>query len=193
MRVKIPLAALGAAAAIVAAGCLGGGGAVQAPAQPGGQTAQAPAPPGGQTAQVVITGAVNKSYTPGDVGALKWSDSEVGIDLYQESPGQTGVVGCEVAIHFPLDSPPGTYAIQNQLERGAGAWGGGATLWASYWGDRCEDTDNSTFGYVSIGGTLVLTASGTSFSGSFEFDAVLAEDKTKKIHVSGTFQNVALP
>jgi hypothetical protein len=155
--------------------------------QPGGSTeqapvpaAQAPTPSAGQTARVVITGAVNKTYTPSEVTAVKIADS-VGISLYQDFP-------CGVGIQFPLDSPPGTYAIENLREHA-----GYAKVWARYGeGGACKD-DGGFFGYESIGGTLVLTASGKRFSGSFEFDAVNAKDTAKRIHVSGAFQDAALP
>jgi hypothetical protein len=179
VRVRMPLAVLGAVVAIAAGGCLGGGGAVQSPAQPGGQTAQTPAPPAGQTAQVVITGAVNKTYTPSEVDAVKIGD-RVGISLYEDFP-------CGVDIQFPLDSPPGTYAFDNMRVEMV------PKVWARYGELGACETDGGFFGYESVGGTLVLTASGTSFSGTFEFDAVDAKDTTKKIHVSGAFQNAALP
>ncbi len=164
--------------ALVSPGCSRPG--TTQPSGPTGQApvpaAQAPAPPAGKAARVVITGAVSKTYTPGAVTAVRISDS-AGISLYQDFP-------CSVDIQFPLDSPPGTYAIEDVRNQGPIA-----KVFARY-GVLCDESQKS---YESIGGKLVLTASGKSFSGSFEFDAGNVKDKAKRIHVSGAFKDAALP
>ena len=47
--------------------------------------------------------------------------------------------------------------------------------------------------FQSTSGTLTLTATGASFSGTFTFNAVNLKDKTKTIQVSGSFSNVVAP
>jgi hypothetical protein len=125
------------------------------------------------TAQVVITGAVNETYTTNTV-KTEFDYGTLSIILDKDS-------SCGVTIEFPSDSPPGTYAIENISE-------GQSAAKVRAVASSCDPAD--PFGYASTGGTLVLTASGTSFSGTFEFDGVNGKDPMKKIHVSGAFQNV---
>jgi hypothetical protein len=56
-------------------------------------------------------------------------------------------------------------------------------------GEMCELEEGH---YESTGGALNLTASGTSFSGTFEFTAWSVRDHSKSIQVTGSFTNVSL-
>jgi len=142
----------------------------------GDTAAQAPASGGGPASRVVITGSVNKTYTPSEVSAVKIADA-VGISLYEEFP-------CGVSVTFPLALQPGTCPIEDILNLA-----GTVKVFARY-GEVCAEDERH---YASTSGKLVLTASGKSFSGSFEFAAGHVRDKSKTIHVSGSFRNASRP
>jgi hypothetical protein len=150
-------------AAVLLAAC---GGSASSPA--GDQTSAQPG-------QVVITGAIDKTYTPQEVYAVKIADS-VGIGLDEEFP-------CGVSLQFPIDIQPGTYPIEDVLHE----------IVSDVFGRYGEVCDLEEGHYASTAGTLTLTATGASFSGTFEFSAASVRDNSKTIQVSGSFSNVPFP
>jgi hypothetical protein len=147
-----------------------------APQQPAGNTApvttaQAPASSGNANAgQVVISGAVNKTYTPINFEAGTLGNSMI-INLHE-----TTIDGISLAI--PPDTQPGTYAIEDHLTNAVVDFSGEYALWKS-----------DAF-YESTKGTLTLTATGSKFSGQFQFTAVNSKDSSKTIEVTGSFADV---
>lgn len=140
-------------------------------------SASTPAAVGSATAsarQVVISGAVNKTYTPTQVSAVKIID-RVGISVMEEFP-------CGVELRFPIDMQPGTYPIGEYIAAPP------ADVIAQYSPDCGKEGH-----YLSGQGTLKLTASGGKYSGEFEFTAKYNRDQSKTIRVSGSFSDAALP
>ena len=145
----------------------------------GGGESRAAASDNARTGQVVITGAINKTYTPREVAAVKIGD-DIGINVNEKSV-------CGVSVQFPIDAQPGSYPIEDRLHQVV------AKVFGEY-GSFC-DSGGSLSGntYQSTNGKLTLTASGAKFSGAFEFSAGNLKDQSKTIQVSGSFNDVSLP
>jgi hypothetical protein len=135
---------------------------------------RAPASATARARQVVISGAINKTYTPVEISAAKIMD-RVGISLMEEFP-------CGAELRFPIDMQPGEYPIGEHMSVPL------AEVIAQYSPDCGKDGS-----YLSSQGTLKLTASGGKYSGEFEFTAKHNRDQSKTIKVSGSFSDVALP
>ena len=149
------------------------------PAPSGGIESRADASDNARNGQVVITGAINKTYTPREVAAVKIGD-DVGINVIEKSV-------CGVSVQFPIDAQPGSYPIEDQLHQVV-------TKVSGEYGAFC-DSGGSLSGntYQSMNGKLTLTTSGAKFSGTFEFSAGNIKDQSKTIQVSGSFSNVSRP
>lgn len=171
---------LPAALALILLGCTGGStgsapGNTPPPQNTSPTTAPAGAAANNNQDQIVITGAINKKYTPTDPSAVRIVDS-VGIGLDEQFP-------CGVLVQFPANTQPGTYPIEDMRQPVP------KKIFGRY-GELCELPEGF---YESTDGQLVLTVSGTSFSGTFEFNAASVKDKTKTIRVVGSFKDVSLP
>lgn len=145
---------------------------------PGNQSA-APAPstaapatttPSSNAGQVVISGAVNKTYTPVNVEAGTLGSSMI-INLHENSTDG-------ISLAFPPDTQPGTYTIQDSSHHAVVDFSG---QYSSFSSDAF---------YLSTKGTLTLTAVGSKFSGQFQFSATHNKDASKTIDVSGSFTDV---
>lgn len=139
--------------------------------KPGSATSSGSAP---QTGEVVISGAINRRYTPLEVTALRISD-DVGILLVEKDT-------CGVSVQFPSDAQPGTYSFGDHLHQPV----------VDVLGEYAPDCGKQGF-YLSAKGTLKLIASGSKYSGTFEFTAGNHKDESKTIQVSGSFNDVSLP
>jgi len=135
---------------------------------------RAPASAADGARQVVISGAINKTYTPVEISAVKIND-RVGVSLIEEFP-------CGAELRFPIDMQPGSYPIGEHMSAPI------ADVIAQYSPDCGKDGH-----YLSAQGTLKLTASGGKYSGEFEFTARHSRDQSKTIKVSGSFSDAALP
>ena len=144
-------------------------------------SASAPSAPGNSNAgQIVISGAVNETFTP----TAAWADIPGGVCVYINLIEQGATDG--VWLEFPPDTQPGTYP----LEGGSCTSSTGNQMDARY----TVPGDNAP-SYQSANGTLTLTSvSLTSdpptFSGQFQFTAVDRNDASKTIEVSGSFTDV---
>ncbi len=136
------------------------------------------APSGGAGgAKIVISGALQKNFTPKEVSAVPISGA-VGIHLNEDD-------FCFVGLTFPKDLPPGTHAIEDQLNNPL------VNVRGEY--NACGPGDYAESTYRSTGGKLTLTASGGKYSGNFEFTARNLKDRSKVLKISGSFENVSLP
>jgi len=124
--------------------------------------------------QIVISGDINKTYTPQEITAAKIADY-VGVTMIEEFP-------CGVELRFRIDKQPGTYAIEDHLRQPV----------VEVLGLYSPDCGKSGY-YMSTQGTLKLTESGKKYSGTFEFTAALNRDHSKTIKVSGSFSDASLP
>ena len=124
--------------------------------------------------EVVVQGDLNLAYRPSTQTASPLVDT-IAISLL-DSNQATGVL-----LFMPLDIQPGTYPIGdlfNQAEAEVTA--------------RFDTFDGATVNsYESISGTLTLTETGVSFSGSFTFEAVHTPDGSRPITATGNFTGVA--
>jgi hypothetical protein len=153
---------------------------------PSGSNAPPHAATGARTGQVVITGAINKTYTPEEAMAVKISD-HVGINLNEKSV-------CGVSIQFPIDMKPGAYPIRDHLHVRDHLHEPVVDIFGEYDAQFCDDTPvELKHTFLSTTGKLTLTATSGKFSGTFEFTAGNVQDKSKTIQVSGSFSDVALP
>jgi hypothetical protein len=124
--------------------------------------------------EVVIQGDLNLTYQPSTVTASPLVDM-VTISLL-DSNQATGVL-----LFMPLDIQPGTYPIGDLFN-----------LADTEVTARFDTFDGSTVSsYESISGTLTLTETGASFSGSFTFEAVHTPDGSGPITATGNFSGVA--
>jgi hypothetical protein len=130
------------------------------------------------TTQVVITGAIQKTYTPEGITAVK-IDRYVGINVNEQFP-------CGVTLQFPIDIQPGAYPIGDRLHQPV------TDIFAEY-GVSCNRAGIYVGSFQSTKGTLTLTASGARYSGKFEFTAREVIDESKTIQVSGSFNDVSRP
>lgn len=140
-------------------------------------TGAEPAPSGGGGGKIVITGAMQKSFAPKEVSAVPIAGA-VGIHLNEDD-------FCFVGLTFPKDLPPGTHAVEDQLNNPL------VNVRGEY--NACGPGDYAESTYRSTGGKLTLTASGGKYSGGFEFTAGNLKDRSKVLKISGSFENVALP
>lgn len=124
--------------------------------------------------QVVISGAINKTYTSEKSNAVKILH-RVAINVVEEFP-------CGVDIKVPIDMQSGTYPVGEYLQTPI------ADVTAEYTPD-CGKNER----YLSTQGTLKMTVSGKKYRGAFEFTARLNIDQSKTIQVSGSFSDVSLP
>jgi hypothetical protein len=95
--------------------------------------------------QVVITGAIERTYTPGEITAVK-IDKYIGINMNEQFP-------CGVTLQFPIDIQPGTYSIGDRLHQPIN------DIFAEY-GISCNRAGILVGAFKSTKGTLTLTASG---------------------------------
>jgi hypothetical protein len=121
--------------------------------------------------QVTITGAVNASS---GFPVAQWSDFPGDINV-----ALTFEVLCEVTIHVPHNTQPGTYPMVDNVTND------GHSVSAGY-GDTCHGATD----FTSQSGTLTLTSTSATWSGTFDFTAVGTSDSSKTIHVSGSFKDV---
>ena len=154
---------------IITAGLAACSGASPAPS--GGRAPGTPASNSANASQVVITGAINKTYTPVSVEAGPLVNHIV-INVNEADVGG-------VTLQFPMDTQPGTCPIGDHLHNP------NVDVLAEY------DTfgDNAAL-YLSTKGTLTLTATGDQLSGMFQFTAEYNKDESKTINVAGAFVEV---
>jgi hypothetical protein len=149
------------------------GGSLPATSNPAPTEAANPAPPAAgnsNAGQVVISGAVNKTYTPINLEAGTLGTNMI-VNLHETTTDG-------VSLAFPPDTQPGTYAIEDHLKNPVVDFSG-----------EYDQFKLDAF-YLSTGGTLTLTATGSKFSGTFEFTAVNSKDSSKTIKVAGSFTDV---
>ena len=121
--------------------------------------------------EIGISGAVNKTFKPLRVEAGRLASKTV-VNLHERIWGG-------VWFRFPAESKPGTYPIEDQVNKFD------VTVLAGY------DEFGAERGlWLGTGGTLVLTEVGAKFSGRFEFTAVSKKDHSKTIKVIGSFAGV---
>lgn len=121
--------------------------------------------------EVGISGAVNTTFKPLRVEAGRLA-SKIVVNLHERIWGG-------VWFRFPSETKPGTYVIEDQINKL------NVSVLAGY------DAFGAERGfYLSTQGTLVLTEVGAKFSGRFEFTAVSKKDHSKTIKVIGSFASV---
>jgi hypothetical protein len=168
---------LSAAAALSACGRLNSASSDGGSAQPAGS-------PRLQRGEVVITGAVNKRYTPQEINAVRIAD-RVGINLNEKEDDV-----CGVSMTFPGGLKQGTYQLGDQLHSLRQMVV--VDIYGEY-GTFCDEHGSLSDTFQSTQGTLTLTASGAKFSGTFQFAAAQIKDESKTIQVSGSFDSVPRP
>jgi hypothetical protein len=125
--------------------------------------------------EVVIQGDIHLTYRPSTLNASPLIDT-IAISLL-DSNQATGVL-----LFMPLNIEPGTYSIGDLFNQAD------AEVTA-----RFDTFDGTTVdSYESISGTLTLTETGASFSGSFTFEAVHAPDGSRPITATGNFEGVTV-
>jgi hypothetical protein len=128
----------------------------------------------GEPGTVTVEGDISVNFQASAITAVSLVDT-VMISML-DTDNATGVM-----IFLPADIQPGTYDVGDLYNEAE------AEVTARY--DSLEDSTVTS--YESVSGTLTLTETGTTFSGTFTFEAVNAEDGTGSITVSGSFQGVA--
>jgi hypothetical protein len=123
--------------------------------------------------QITITGAVTSKFTPEEITPVKVVDS-MGINFVEKFP-------CGVSIQFPIKLEKGTHEIGDHLHSPV----------PNVFGEYSPDCGKTGI-YLSTKGTLNLTSAGDKYSGTFQFDAGLSNDESKKVNVSGSFNDVVL-
>jgi hypothetical protein len=121
--------------------------------------------------EVGISGAVNVTVKPLRVEAGRLA-SRIVVNLHEKIWGG-------VWLRFPAESAPGTYAIEDQVNKTDVRVLAGYDILGA----------NQAF-YLGTQGTLVLTEVGAKFSGRFEFTAQSKKDPSKTIKVIGSFAGV---
>jgi hypothetical protein len=121
--------------------------------------------------QVTVTGAVTASS---GFPVAQWSDFPGDISVML-----TFEVLCTVKIAVPHDTQPGTYPMVDDVTND------GHSVSASYY-DTCRGGN----GFRGKSGTLTLTSTSSTWSGTFDFTAVGSSDSSKTVHVSGSFKDV---
>jgi hypothetical protein len=147
-----------------------------APATP---TAEAPIVSINPTIQV--SGALNAAVEANNfyIAPVKGSDQTIkGTMLYLNQDNMRIVF-----IRFPKDAQPGTYDI-NQGFVDENYDGSMAT------GNYIDSSTGNSQQFAATSGTLTLEATGTTFSGQYEFNA--QDDAGSTVTVSGTFTNLPL-
>ncbi len=121
--------------------------------------------------EIGISGAITKTFTPvsSDAGAL---GDKIIINLHE------GTVG-GVSLALPPNTKPGTYVIGDHLRKPV----------VDFSGEYDVFGPSHAF-YLSTAGSLVLTFTGSKYSGYFRFQAVHNKDATKSIWVIGSFTDV---
>lgn len=180
---RITLAALAVLALAGATGCgaqsssdSGGGGSAQGGSAQSSSDSGVPASARvNKYGQVTITGAVTVSS---GFPVAQWSDFPGSINVGLSFEGF-----CNVTIHVPHDTQPGTYPIVDDVTNDGHAVSAG-------YGDTCHGPS----GFRSKSGTLTLTSTSGTWSGTFDFTAVGGplggSDTSKTIHVAGSFKDV---
>jgi hypothetical protein len=135
------------------------------------QTPATADPPGG----VTIQGDVNLNFQATAITAVPLIDTVV-ISLL-DTDQATGVI-----LFVPMDIQPGTYPIGDLYNQSD------ADVTARF--DSLQDSTLTS--YESIGGTLTLTETGASFSGTFTFEALRKPDGAGSITVTGSFEGAAV-
>jgi hypothetical protein len=130
--------------------------------------------PAGEPGNVTVEGDISVNFQASAITAVSLVDT-VMISML-DTDNATGVM-----IFLPADIQPGTYDIGDLYNEAE------ADVTARY--DSLEDATVTS--YESVSGTLTLTETGTTFSGTFTFEAVSSTDGTGSITVSGSFQGVA--
>lgn len=128
----------------------------------------------GEPGSVTVEGDVSVNFQASTITAVSLVDT-VMISMLN-TDNATGVM-----IFMPAGIQPGTYAIGDLYNEAE------ADVTARY--DSLQDTTVTS--YESISGTLNLTETTSTFSGTFTFEAVNATDGSGSITVSGSFQGVA--
>ena len=130
-------------------------------------------PPVGPS-EVRVQGDSELHYRATSVTAAPLIDTVVISVMADEATG--------VALFLPAVTPPGTHLIGDLFHRAD------AAITARF--DRYED--GRFVSYESTDGTLVLSESGSSFSGSFSFTAVRTPDGERPVSVEVNFEDVVL-
>ncbi len=158
-----------AALALAALACALGGGSQNPPPADGAGSNPLPG-------EIVIQGDLDLRYTP----AFPMVSSVVDtlIVALVDSDGASGV-----ALFIPADIQPGTYPIGDLFNLA------GAEVTARY--DHLAGDDSRY--YESTTGTLVLTETGDSLSGSFTFTALRTPDGSASITAEGSFGPIPGP
>jgi len=129
----------------------------------------------GEPGSVTVKGDINLEFQASTITAASLVDT-VMISML-DIDNATGVM-----IFIPADIQPGTYVIGDLYNESE------ADVTARY--DSLTDTIITS--YESNNGTLTLTETGATFSGTFTFEAVKAADGTGSITVSGSFQSISI-
>jgi hypothetical protein len=124
--------------------------------------------------EIVITGAVNHTFTSDEVSAFKVADA-IGLHLVEKFP-------CGVSLQFKGGTKPGKYPIEDHFH----------SLSSVVYGEYSPDCGQHG-SYLSKSGTLELTSVEKKFSGKFQFTAALNNDESKTVNISGTFTDITVP
>ena len=121
--------------------------------------------------EIGISGTITKTFTPtsSEAGA---AGGRIVISLREKTVGA-------VSLTLPPNTKPGTYVIGGRNSRPAAAFLGEYDVFAP---DQAS--------YLSSAGSLVLTFTGSAYSGYFRFQAINEKDAAKSIWVIGSFTDV---
>jgi hypothetical protein len=133
----------------------------------------AAAAPKSSAGQITVTGVLNSKFMPEEIAPVKVVDS-IGINFVEKFP-------CGVSIQFPINLEKGSHEIGDHLHSPI----------PKVFGEYSPDCGKSGM-YLSTKGTLNLTSAGDKYSGTFQFEAGLSTNDSKKVNVSGSFNDVAL-
>lgn len=141
-----------------------------------------PAPGGGANAgQIVVSGALNKTYTAVRPSIGQFGPARIRLYLYEDTPADLSRTGDALTFDFPAGIQPGTYEIPNSV----GVDMSTINIWAAY-----GTTDGVIANFQSTGGILTITAAGATYSGQFEFTAANPADPSQTITVTGSFADL---
>ena len=132
--------------------------------------------------EVVVSGALNVTFTTSMTSVVDWNRTHYGISLQLVADKFRHIIGDSgVIILIPKRIQPGNYSIGNST-------GEGDKIILTFW-----YTIDQKIYFGGTGGSLELTETGNSFSGSFTFTAHKEYQPSHTIIVTGNFEGALVP
>jgi hypothetical protein len=129
--------------------------------------------------QISVTGALTKTFAPVNMSIGAFGPSQIRLYMNEDTPSDLSRMGDLLTIDFPAGNAMGTYIFNNSITDTS------VDTYATY-----GSTDGGVYNFKSVGGTITLTVTGSTYSGQFLISMVDTMDSSKTITVSGTFTDL---